>query len=120
MNGIEQICFRIISAVGSARSSYIEAIKEARKGRFDIAQKRMEEGREVFVEGHQAHAELLQQEAGGSHIDVQLLLVHAEDQLMSAEGFSILARELIETYRLIYEGMAKTEDAEESRRQVCG
>ena len=28
-----------------------------------------------------------------------MLLIHAEDQLMSAEGFKIIAEELIENYR---------------------
>lgn len=35
--GLEMICFKIISNVGSARSSYIEAIQKAKKGDFDGA-----------------------------------------------------------------------------------
>lgn len=31
MEGLEKQCFQIISAVGMARSSYIEAIQEAKK-----------------------------------------------------------------------------------------
>ncbi|MEG0094177.1 MAG: PTS lactose/cellobiose transporter subunit IIA, partial [Erysipelotrichaceae bacterium] len=31
----------------------------------------------------------------------QLLLLHAEDQLMSAEAFSIIAKEFIDLYEII-------------------
>ena len=39
MEGLELQCFQIISAVGMARSSYIEAIQEAKKGNFEEAKK---------------------------------------------------------------------------------
>jgi PTS system cellobiose-specific IIA component len=42
---------------------------------------------------------LIQNEASGKKNEMSLLLVHAEDQLMSAEGFKILALEFIEIYK---------------------
>jgi PTS system cellobiose-specific IIA component len=52
------------------------------------------------VEGHNAHAGLLQQEAeGGPGSTLSLLILHAEDQLMSAEGFKTIAQEFIEVYK---------------------
>lgn len=98
MEGIELICFQIISAVGMARSSFIEAIKEARKFNFENAATKIKEGDEYFVKGHQCHAELIQQEASGNHLQPNLLLIHAEDQMMSAETIKILAEELIYNY----------------------
>lgn len=94
-------CFQIISAVGTARSLYIEAIQDAKEGKFDDAKAKMKEGEEVFVEGHKVHAELVQKEANGEQINFQLLLLHAEDQLMSAEAFSIIAKEFIDLYEVI-------------------
>ncbi len=61
MEGIELICFQIISAVGTARSNYIEAIDLASQGKFDEAEKLIEEGQEIFTEGHKAHAKLIAQ-----------------------------------------------------------
>ncbi|MEJ8737894.1 PTS lactose/cellobiose transporter subunit IIA [Erysipelotrichaceae bacterium HCN-30851] len=101
MEGLELISFQIISSVGMARSSYIEAIKEARNGNFDIANEKIKEGEEYFIKGHSAHAELIQQEAGGSPVQPSLLLLHAEDQLMSAETIKIIAEELIINYKRI-------------------
>lgn len=99
MEGVELISFQIISAVGSARSMYIEAIQLAKQGDIEGAQKLMKEGEAVFVEGHHAHAKLIQQEASGEANTITLLLLHAEDQLMSAEGFKIIADEMIDVYR---------------------
>ena len=98
MEGMELISFQIISAVGTARSMYIDAIEEAKKGNIEQARKLIEEGEEIFVEGHKAHAGLIQQEANGESVIPQLLLVHAEDQLMSAEAFKIIAEQFIDLY----------------------
>lgn len=101
MEETERIAFRIISAVGSAKSAYIEAITAAKRGDFDMAVRRIEEGDESFLEGHKAHGELLTTEAGGGGAALTLLLAHAEDQLMGAEGFKTVALEFIEAYRRI-------------------
>ncbi|MFV0480186.1 MAG: PTS lactose/cellobiose transporter subunit IIA [Anaerorhabdus sp.] len=101
MEGLELICFRIISIVGTARSLYIEAIQEAKESNFDLAYEKIREGEEIFIEGHRCHAELVQKEASGTPVEVSLLLAHAEDQLMSAEGFAIVAREFVELYEKI-------------------
>lgn len=101
MEGLELISFEIISAVGTARSFYIEAIQEAKKGDFAKAEDLINQGNENFTQGHHAHAKLIQQEAGGEPTTMTLLLTHAEDQLMSAEAFKILCTEFIDIYKVI-------------------
>lgn len=101
MEGLELQCFKIISSVGMARSSYIEAIQEAKKGDFTKARELIKEGENYFNEGHGAHAGMIQQEASGNGVDTSLLLIHAEDQLMSAESFHIIAEEMIQMYERI-------------------
>ena len=59
----------------------------------------IKQGQEIFIEGHHAHASLIQQEANGEPIPFTLLLMHAEDQLMSAEAFGILAEEFVAVYQ---------------------
>lgn len=99
MEEMEMSCFKLISAVGSARSSYIEAIHAAKVGNYEKASQLIEEGDSSFMEGHKVHMQLIQNEASGSKNEMSLLLVHAEDQLMSAEGFKILALEFIDIYK---------------------
>lgn len=95
MEGIEMTCFQIISSVGMARGSFVEAIDLAIEGKYEEAEAKIKEGEEFFTQGHAAHAELIQKEAGGEKTEVVLLLVHAEDQLMSAENFKLLAEKFI-------------------------
>ena len=99
MEGLELTAFQIISAVGTARSCYIEAIQMAKKHEFEKAEKSIAEGDEMFNEGHAAHLGLLQKEAEGTGHGINLLILHAEDQLMSAEGFKIIALEFIDVYK---------------------
>ncbi len=108
VEGLEMICFQIISNVGGARSSYIEAIQKAKQGDFEGARACMEAGQQQFLAGHEAHFELLQKEAQGQAVGGSLILVHAEDQLMSAEGFKIIAEEMIASYERIIELEKKT------------
>lgn len=93
------ISFQIISAVGTARSMYIEAIQEAKRGNFDGADVLIAEGAQVFIQGHHAHAGLIQKEANGEKSEYSLLFMHAEDLLMSAEAFKLLAEEFVELYK---------------------
>lgn len=109
MEKMEQTLLKIISAVGTARSNYIEAINSAQKGEFDEAEKLCKEAKEIFIQGHEAHANLLSKEANGEKVDGGLLLIHTEDQLMSAEDFGILAVEFIETLKLVYDLKKKTD-----------
>lgn len=90
--------FQIIAAVGNARSLYIEAIHAAQQGAFDRARELVEEGGQSFIGGHDAHTALVQREAQGTPTAMCLMLTHAEDQLMSAEAFGILAEEFIDVY----------------------
>lgn len=71
--------------------------------RLRRAEKLIEEGETDFLAGHKAHQQLLTDEAAGTAAPVTLLLAHAEDQLMSAEAFKILAREFIDLYQRVEE-----------------
>ncbi|MCI1665020.1 MAG: PTS lactose/cellobiose transporter subunit IIA [Atopobiaceae bacterium] len=97
-------CFEIIGYVGAAKSSYIEAINKAKDHDFEAAQKMIEEGNENYGKGHQTHTTMLQQDAAGEKkATFALILIHAEDQMMSAETFRILAQDFIDVYKQIDE-----------------
>ena len=96
MEDLELIAFQIISNVGAARSSYIAAIQAAKAGNFSKAERLIAEGEESFLTGHNAHMKLLERDPAEN---MGLLIMHAEDQLMSAEGFKIIALEFIDVYK---------------------
>lgn len=95
---IEMGAFQIIAAVGTARSCYIEAIHAAKAHDYSQAESLIAKGDESFAQGHDAHLEMLGKEAEGNKVAC-LLIIHAEDQLMSAEGFKLIALELIDVYK---------------------
>lgn len=49
MEGLELIAFEIISSVGTARSCYIEAINEAKKGNYEKAEELIAEGEKYLL-----------------------------------------------------------------------
>lgn len=98
-NSVEMACFQMITYVGTARSCYINAISCAKSGNFEEAMNLLKEGDVAFAEGHKGHGEMIVQEAKGELSNVGLLMLHAEDQLMSAEGFRIIAEEFIDVYK---------------------
>lgn len=102
MENLEIISCQIIAASGGAKSNYVEAIELAKQGRFEESEKLIKEGAQIYIQGHEAHAKLLQLSAEGN-LEIPLLLIHAEDQMMNCETMKILAVEMIEQYKVIAE-----------------
>lgn len=95
----EEVSFQLIAAAGSARSLAYQALDAAKKGDFDKADELMGQSKEAALGAHHAQTELLTQEAQGNHLEVDVLLVHAQDHLMTAILAQELVGELIELYR---------------------
>lgn len=98
MTDLELISFKIIASVGAAKSDYLSAIKMAKQGNYMAAKEMIKSGEQHFLCGHEAHYQLIGSEANGESINFSLLLMHAEDQMSSAEMCKILAEELIALY----------------------
>lgn len=101
MEGLELICFQMISYAGAAKSKFYEALTAAKTNEFEIANTLLKEGQELLVQAHLEHANLIKKEANQETIQLTLLLLHAEDQLMSSENARDQLREMIELYRVI-------------------
>lgn len=88
---LEMISFGIVASAGQARSLAFEALAAAKKGDFAKADELMGQSKDASLEAHHQQTALLSKEAGGEHLQVNILLVHAQDHLMT----SILAQELV-------------------------
>lgn len=102
----EMISFGIVASAGQARSLAFEALAAAREGDFEKAQELMDESEKVGLQAHDEQTKLLVKEANGEHTPVDVLLVHAQDHLMT----SMLARELIEELINLYKVKANKND----------
>lgn len=98
MDDMEQLIFQMISYVGAAKSKYIEALQEMKKGNLQNYEDFIMKGDDFLREGHQSHVYLIQNEAAGTSTPLSLLLVHAEDQYMSVETIKLFVQEMAELY----------------------
>lgn len=99
MEGLELVCFQIIASSGAAKSYFMVAIDAAKAGNFEEAEENMKQGEEAMNQGHEPHVSLIQKEAAGTPTEPSLLLIHAEDQMMGAEQFKVLAEQMIDLYK---------------------
>ena len=88
----ELIALNLISNSGTARTKAFEALHKAREGKYEEAKILLKESEESSLLAHNAQTELLQAEANGDNSNYSIIMVHAQDHLMT----SILAKELIE------------------------
>lgn len=95
----EEISFKLISLVGMARSYYIEAITLARNNKFKEAEDLIKKGNQYRIDAHKVHFDLIQKEVIGDYTDFSLILMHAEDQLITSEVYQIMSEEIIKIYQ---------------------
>jgi cellobiose PTS system EIIA component len=95
----EMISFEIIANAGDARSYAFQALEAAKKGNFDEADELMKKSDEASTLAHKAQTDLLFQEMNGNPCDINVLLVHSQDHLMTSMLAAELIKELIEIYK---------------------
>ncbi|MFB5678479.1 PTS lactose/cellobiose transporter subunit IIA [Paenibacillus terreus] len=101
MDEYQEIIMGLITNSGYAKSKAMEAIGHAQKGQWEQAAACLEESKNELVKAHKLQTRLIQQEAGGLEHKVTLLMVHAQDHLMSAITIKDLAAHMIELYSRI-------------------
>ncbi len=95
-----QIAMMLITHAGTAKSCALEAINLAEEGKFPEANKLIEEAEASYIEAAKEHRSALEAEQTGE-LKLSLLLMHAEDQLLSAETVIILAKKFISLYNKV-------------------
>ncbi|MDK2634437.1 PTS lactose/cellobiose transporter subunit IIA [Pantoea sp. BS_4] len=96
---LEDAVMTIIVNSGHARSLCFEALQAARQGQFDEAHARLKEADDYSRKAHQMQTRLIEQDAGEARQPMTLIMVHAQDHLMT----SLLARELSEEIIHLYQ-----------------
>jgi len=94
----EEIAMGLIVGAGTARSDAREAIRLARSGNLTAARELLQSASESLLSTHHIQTDLIQEEATGNHIELNLLLIHAQDHLMNAITMKEIAEEFIELY----------------------
>lgn len=97
----DELVMNIIVEGGNARSLAMEAIQEAKKGNIAQAEELLKECGDALTEAHHVQTGLIQSEIQGEHIQVMLLMVHAQDHLMDAMVIRDMAAEFVELYKKV-------------------
>ncbi len=95
--------FQLILKAGNARTAALMAVEAAREGDFAEAKVRMQENERELHEAHALQLAMIQQEAGGEPVPVNVVLVHAQDHLTMALMARDNAREFIHLYKMLQE-----------------
>lgn len=95
----DMVSFAIISSAGEARSLAFQALEEAKAGNLAEADELLKRSDQAATQAHKAQTDLLFNEMNGNPTPVNVLLVHAQDHLMTSMLAAELIRELIQLYR---------------------
>ncbi len=94
-----QLSFQIILHAGDARTEAYRALECARQNDFEAAAEHFKKSEAELTQGHKVQTQLLSREAGGDGAPISLLLIHAQDTLMTAMSECSLIEQMIELYR---------------------
>lgn len=100
---LQTLSFQIILHAGNARSTAMEALKLAKTDKFQEAWNKLNEADVEFTKAHKIQTNLLQNEAKGEKNELSLILVHAQDHLMTAMTVRDLANEMIDMYATFHQ-----------------
>lgn len=96
---MEEYIFNIISHAGDARGYAYEALKAAKTGDMEKAEERLKKAQEELDLAHNTQTKLIQAELNGDSFKASLLMIHAQDQLMTAISEKNLIEEMVDMYR---------------------
>lgn len=93
------VSMSIIANAGDARSYAFRALEEAKTGNYEMAEDFLNKSNEAVHLAHKSQTELLVKEANGDRHDINVLLIHSQDHLMTAMLASELIKEIIQLYK---------------------
>lgn len=98
-----EVAFGLILNAGNSKAKSMEAIEAAKKFKFDEAVELLKEAQEELRLAHKQQTGMIAQEASGDRVDVNIIMVHAQDHLTTAMITMNQAEEFIEVYKTIYQ-----------------
>lgn len=98
----ESTVMELLIYAGQARSDAMEAIRASRQKSWDEVEQLMESSETACREAHKIQTALIGQDEGCGKINVNLILVHAQDHLMTAMLCQDLAKEIISLRKEVF------------------
>ena len=96
---LQVIAFDIILHSGNARTLIHEAFKLLGQGEKAAARQQLDKANEAILEAHKAQTNLLKEYASGQKIEMEIIMVHAQDHLMTTMTLLEVANEMSYLYQ---------------------
>lgn len=96
---LQVVAFELILHSGNARTLVHEAFSLMEQGGFDEADQKLEAANEELLLAHKGQTSLLQDYAGGKEIKMEIIMVHAQDHLMT----TMTLREIALKMKVLYQ-----------------
>lgn len=91
----EQVVMELLINAGEARSAAMSAIQAAREQDWQQADELLAASTQASGRAHQIQTRLIGLDEGSGKVPVNLIMVHAQDHLMTAMLCQDLAREIV-------------------------
>lgn len=99
MMDLEEAVMGIIVNAGQSRSLCFEALNQAKQGQFVEADSLLKEANTYAREAHAVQTQLIEADEGEGKTKMTLVMVHAQDHLMTSILAKELITELVDVYR---------------------
>lgn len=96
---LQVAAFEIILNSGNARTIIHDAFASMRKKEDEKAKEQLEEANDQLLKAHKAQTQLLKDYAGGKKIEMEIIMVHAQDHLMTTMTLLEVANEMRYLYQ---------------------
>ncbi|HEI8868432.1 PTS lactose/cellobiose transporter subunit IIA [Serratia sp. AKBS12] len=103
---LEQTVMELLINAGEARSHAMSAIQAARQRQWSQAQEALTASQAAAREAHKVQTQLIGVDEGVGKIPVNLIMVHAQDHLMTAMLCHDLAQEIVLLRQEVFAGDA--------------
>lgn len=97
----ETVIFEIILHAGNARAEAYQALRAAKAGDFAAAAAGLKRAEEEVGIAHRVQADVIGREAQGEKTEITLLVVHAQDHLMTAIAEKTLIENMVDLYQTV-------------------
>jgi len=98
---LQGVAFQIILESGDGRGMIHQAFTLMREAKFAEADAKLEMAKDTIIKAHGTHADLLQKYASGINFDIDILMVHAQDHLMTTLMLKEIAIEMLHLYKKV-------------------
>lgn len=98
---LQVAAFEIILNSGNARTIVHESFTDMRNGDYEQAAEKLAQANDELLLAHQAQTKLLHEYANGTEIKIEIIMVHAQDHLMTSMTLREVALEMLELYKKV-------------------